>query len=183
MTAQTQSKLNGMCPSAAEARLGDTLNSLVATVNALVGGVANVITTAPTLVIKAGGGVLVKSSTAFSALVDGGKVSKAANTDMAALVGTLADTKFAAWAFYIGPSGTITTSSKTADQTTAALAIAALPATPENVAQIGYITVQNAQGSGTAFTGGTTALDATGITTTYYNAVAVDLTIPTLASR
>lgn len=117
--------------------------------------------------IKAGSSAVVKAVSAFSALAGGTLVTKAANTDMAALVGTLATAKSAAWAFYVDAAGTLTTSAKTADAANAAAAIALLPAPPSDKAMIGFITVDNATGSN--FVGGTTALDAASVTTTYYN--------------
>lgn len=119
------------------------------------------------LAIKAGGSAIVKAGTAFSALANGTLVIKAANTDMSALVGTLATAKAAAWAFYVDSAGTITTSAKTADVADAAAAIALLPSAPDGNAMIGFITVANATGSN--FVGGTTALDAVSVTTAYYN--------------
>lgn len=119
------------------------------------------------LAIKAGSSPTVKAGTAFSVLAGGTLVTVAASTDMAALVGTLATAKSAAWAFYIDAAGTITASAKTADAATAAAAVALLPAPPSDKAMIGFITVGNATGSD--FVGGTTALDAASVTTAYYN--------------
>lgn len=119
------------------------------------------------LVIKAGSSAIVKAGSAFAALAGGAVVVKAANTDMSALVGTLATAKSAVWAFYIDSAGVITTSAKTADANDAAAALALMPASPDNKAMIGFIVVANASGSN--FVGGTTALDAASITTTYYN--------------
>lgn len=119
------------------------------------------------LTIKAGSSAIVKAANAFAALANGTLVTKAADTDMAALVGTLATAKTAAWAFYVDSAGTLTTSAKTADAADAAAAIALLPAPPSNKAMIGFITVGNATGSN--FVGGTTALDAASVTVAYYS--------------
>ncbi len=123
------------------------------------------------LVIKAGSSAIVKAGTAFAAMFNGVPVVKAANTDMAALVGTLATAKTAIWAFYIDAAGTLTASAKTADAADVASALALFPATPATKALIGFITVVNA--SGAPFVGGTTALDAASVTTTYYSTVGV----------
>ena len=175
--------LNRAMPANKKAMLGTKLADLSVQLNLLRADLARVylqnqfILTAPTLVIKAGGGTVPKSSTAFSVLTAGVVQSKSANTDMSVLVGTLADTKTAAWAFEIDAAGTITTLSKTADVATPALAVAALAAVSANKVRIGYVVVTNA--SGDPFTGGTTALDATGITTTY---VSNSVTSPILAA-
>jgi hypothetical protein len=191
MGLKTQDRLNKASPAEHEAKLGDTINnlinkvnSLVTYVNALTTGSNNVITAAPTLVKKAGGSAIVKSSTAFSAFVDGGYVAKSADQDMSAIAGTIATNKSAAWAFYIGPTGTITTSTKTADVATDALALADVLAlaVPQNTAKIGHLIIGNAQAASASFTAGTTALDATGVTPTYASATAVDLSIPSLTT-
>jgi hypothetical protein len=178
--------LNKETPTLARLPLGTWLENLVTQYNALRADLTTIkttnayITTAATLAIKAASGVLVKSSGAFAAVVAGNVQAKAANTDMAELVGTLATAKFAAWAFEMDSAGTITTLSKTADQTTAAAAVAALAAVSANKVRIGYIVVANT--SGANFVGGTTALDATGIAVTYVNTAALSLTAEALDS-
>ncbi len=170
-------RLNGMCATAKGAQLGTLLNTMIAQINALRADVARLylqnawLLTAPTLGIKAAESPTVKSGSAFSALVGGVKVTKAADTDMSAIAGTLATAKSALWAFYIDSSGTISTSTKTADAADAAAALALKPATPINKVELGYLIVSNATGSN--FTGGTTALDLTGVTATYVNAAPV----------
>jgi hypothetical protein len=57
------------------------------------------------LVIKAGGSAIVKAGSALYALANGILVTKAANTDMAALVGTVTNAKFNLYAFYIDSAG------------------------------------------------------------------------------
>lgn len=155
--------LNKMAPAAKFAKLGDVVDDLITAVNSLCFGVI----TAATLVIKAGSSAVVKSSSAITVNVNSITVTKAANTDMAALVGTLATLKFAAWAFYVDTAGTMTTSAKTADSTSAAAAIALLPAVPSGKLQVGYIVVEN--GTAADFVGGTTPLDTALLVATYVN--------------
>jgi hypothetical protein len=155
--------LNKMAPAAKLTKLGDVINDLITAVNSLCFGVI----TAATLCIKAGGSAVVKSSTAIICRVNGLTVTKTADTDMAALVGTLATLKYAAWAFYVDSAGTMTTSAKTADSTSSAAAIALLPAVPAGKLQVGYIVVYN--GTAADFVGGTTALDAALLVVTYVN--------------
>lgn len=170
-------KIDRSSPVAKRAGLGTKLAELIAKVNALQADVAriyannNYIVTAPTLVIKAGNSPTVKSSSAISVVAGGVVQTKSANTDMSAIAGTLATAKFALWAFYIDAAGTITTSTKTSDVNTAALALAAKPTIPDNKIELGYIIVGNASGGN--FTAGTTALDATGITTTFVSSPAL----------
>lgn len=158
-------ELNRALPAAAHVQLGTLLAAIQADIAAL--GAAEQLRSAPTLAIKAGSSPTVKSSTSFSAVAAGVAQTKAANTDMAALVGTLATAKSALWAFYIDQDGTLTTSSKTTDAATNAAALKLKPAVPSSKVEIGYILVANASGSN--FVGGTTALDAAGITVTYVN--------------
>lgn len=106
------------------------------------------------LTIKAGGGVLVKAATAFYAMANGVLVTKAANTDMAALVGTVVNATFNVFCFYIDSAGTLTTVIGTAG---ASLALVKLPEPPQGKAMVGF-TVINPTGTGD-FVGGTTALD------------------------
>jgi len=176
--------LNRESPTLARLPLGDFLTSLITTINALRADVVTLkttnayLTTAPTLAIKAASGVLVKSTGAFAAMISGVAVAKSAATDMAALAGTLATAKSAAWAFEMDAAGTLTTLAKTADVATADLAVAALAAVSANKVRVGYIVVTNTSGSN--FVGGTTALDATGIAVTYVNTAALALTAAAL---
>lgn len=148
-------------------RLGTFLRETVDRFNELLGARQRAMLTNPGLVINAGSSPLAKAGSAFAAVAAGTLVRKPANTAMSALVGTLATAKSALWAFYIDASGTITTSAKTADAATHDAALALMPAVPSNVAMIGFIVVDNASGSN--FVGGTTALDAASVTTTYYS--------------
>lgn len=106
------------------------------------------------LVIKAGGSALVKAATAFYAVVGGVIVTKGANTDMAALSGTVLTTLFNVFVFYVDAAGTLTSSMGTAGATLAAVVP---PATPLTKAAIGMLIV-NPTGTG-SFVGGTTAID------------------------
>lgn len=91
------------------------------------------------------------------AMAAGTLVYKPAATEMSALAGTIANTKFGLWAFYVDSAGTITTSTKTADAATAAAAFALMPTVPANKTQIGAIIVVSSDAGG--FIGGTHALD------------------------
>lgn len=171
-----QEKLNKMTPAAFRAKLGDAVADLITAANALrtdlLAAIAELKTgiVIPTaLAIKAGGSAVVKSTAAFVARVDGTAVSKAANTDMSALAGVIATTKAAAWQFYMDDAGTITTSAKTADSDSAAVALSLLPATPAHKVNLGTVVITNNQGAAAAFTGGTTPLDTAGLTVAYTN--------------
>lgn len=155
--------LNNISPGARNARLGTLLVAMQQDIAALAASerlLANA-----GLVIKAGGSPTVKAANAFSVIAAGVVQTKTAATDMAALVGTLATAKAALWAFYIDSAGTLTSSTKTADAANANAALALKPAVPSGKVEIGYIIVANATGSN--FVGGTTALDAANVTTTY----------------
>jgi len=116
------------------------------------------------LAIKAGSSALAKSVNTITAFIDGVLVSKAA-ADMPALVGTIAAAKYGLFVFSVNASGTLTTTPGTL--TGAALANLVFPTIPDGDVVIGFIVVHN--GSASTFTGGTTALDAADITTTYVN--------------
>lgn len=116
------------------------------------------------LAIKAGSSALAKSVNVIKAMVNGVIVSKAAG-DMPALVGSIAASKKGLFVFSMDASGTLTTTPGTL--TAATLADIVFPTVPSGNVVIGFIIVEN--GSASAFTGGTTALDATDITTTYVN--------------
>jgi hypothetical protein len=116
------------------------------------------------LVIKAGGGVLVKAGSAFYAVANGVLVTKAANTDMAALAGTVTNAKFNVFCFFVDSAGTLTSAMGIEGATLAAVTF---PPTPAGKACIGFVVI-NPTGTGN-FVGGTTALDdATVVPTAAY---------------
>lgn len=117
------------------------------------------------LVIKAGGGVLVKvGATAWYGTADAKLVTIAAATDMAALVGTVTNALFNVYTFTVDSAGTQTTSMGTEAAT---LAGVKFPARNAEHAMIGFIII-NPTGTGN-FVGGTTALDdATVVPTAVY---------------
>lgn len=160
-------QLNRCMPVAQAVKLGILLEELITQVNSVRESIRTNIVLPATLAIKSGTSPTVKSTGQFVVRVDGTVVVKAANTDMSALVGTLATAKAALWAFYIDSAGTITTSTKTADADDDAAALLLKPAVPDGKVELGYIIVENATGSG--FVGGTTALDAEDVTVTYTN--------------
>lgn len=106
------------------------------------------------LVIKAGASALVKAGSAFYALANGVLVTKAANTDMAALSGTVTNAKFNVFCFYVDSAGTLTSQMGTEGAT---LAKVVFPEPPVGKAMIGFVVI-NPTGTGN-FVGGTTALD------------------------
>lgn len=169
--------LDHMAPAAHRVALGTKLADLSTQFNALRAAVDRIylkntfLITAPTITIKAASSPTAKMSTALRVLVAGSFQAKAANTDLTAISGNLADTKTALWAWYIDSSGTLSISTKTADVASAALALAAKPAVPDNKVEIGYAIIGNATGA--TFQGGTTALDATGLTVAFVSNPAV----------
>lgn len=130
--------------------------------------------TAPGLVIKAGASAIVKAGSAFHALLSDGKsgrlIAKAANTDMAALSGTVTNAKHNVYAFFIDKAGTLTSAMGVEAATLAAVTF---PPVPVGEACLGYVYI-NPTGTGN-FVGGTTALDDA---TVVPNAVYRDITGP-----
>lgn len=106
------------------------------------------------LAINGAGNAAAKAGSAFYSCVQGVLVTKAANTAMAALVGTVANAKFNVYCFFIDSAGNLTSSMGTAGST---LATIIWPSIPSNKAMIGFVIV-NPTGTG-GFVGGTTALD------------------------
>ena len=106
------------------------------------------------LAIKAGGSAIVKGGAAFYATVNGRLVTKAINTDMAALVGTVTNAKFNVFAFFIDSAGTLTT---VMGGEGATLGAVTFPQFQQGKASIGFILV-NPTGTGN-FVGGSTPLD------------------------
>lgn len=122
----------------------------------------------PGLVIKAGGGVLAKAGSAFHTLLSDGKVGrivpKAANTDMAALVGTVVNATHNVFAFFMDNAGNLTSAMGVAG---ASLAAVTFPPVPDGKACLGYVHI-NPTGTGN-FVGNTTPLDdATVVPNTVY---------------
>jgi hypothetical protein len=110
--------------------------------------------TSAVLAIKAGSSALVKSTEPFTALVGNVIVTKADNTDMAALSGTVAADLFNIYVFYVDSAGTLTSAMGTAGATYAAVIP---PVTPVDKTAIGAVLI-NPTGTGD-FVGGTSALD------------------------
>lgn len=107
------------------------------------------------LAIKTGGSAIVKTgAAAYYGVANGVLVTKAAATDMPALVGTVANATFNAFAFFVDAAGTVTVALGTAGATLAAMK---LPPIPVQKAMLGFVII-NPTGTGD-FTGGTTALD------------------------
>ena len=98
--------------------------------------------------------VTVQAHTAFYAMATGALVTKAADTDMAALSGSVTNAKFNVFCFYIDSAGTLTSAMGTEG---ASLAAVVFPATPAHKALIGFVVI-NPTGTGN-FVGGTTQLD------------------------
>ncbi len=108
----------------------------------------------PGLVIKTSGSAIVKAGSHFTAIAGNTLVSKAANTDMAALVGTVTNGKFNIYVFYVNAAGTLSSAMGTEGATLAAVIP---PVTPTNAVAIGHVII-NPTGTGN-FVGGTTPLD------------------------
>jgi hypothetical protein len=109
----------------------------------------------PGLAIKTGGSPLAMAATAFRAVANGVLRSVNANTDMAALSGTVTNATFNVYCFYIDSAGTLTTAIGSAGAT---LAQVKLPNQPIGKAMVGFVII-NPTGTGD-FVGGTTALDS-----------------------
>lgn len=122
--------------------------------NALADRLSSQTLTSAGLAIKAGGSAIVKAGSVVYALANGIPVTKAANTDMAALSGTVTNAKFNVFAFYIDSAGTLTS---VMGAEGAALANVKFPPTPQGKAMLGFVLI-NPTGTG-GFVGGTTALD------------------------
>lgn len=122
----------------------------------------------PALAIKAGGSAIVKAGSQFHASVLGKLVRVAANTDQAALVGTVTNAKFNVFCFFLDVAGTGTSAMGGEASTIGGVQ---WPALPQGKALIGFLIV-NPTGTGN-FVGGTTALDDA---TVVPNAVYVNVT-------
>jgi hypothetical protein len=129
-------------------------NNLLPIINALGDRYSTQCLTSPGLAIKAALSVTVKAGSAFYYSVKGKLGTKAANTDMAALSGTVTNAKFNVFAFFVDDGGTLTSAMGTEGATLAAVVF---PPIPENKACIGFVII-NPTGTGN-FVGGTTTLD------------------------
>jgi hypothetical protein len=118
------------------------------------------------LVIKGAGNTLAKTGAAASKyFADGVYGSIAAATDMPALVGTVTNTKFNVFCFFVDRAGTITSAMGTEGATRSAVVFPQFTALK---ALIGFIEI-NPTGTGN-FVGGTTALDdATVVPNAFFN--------------
>lgn len=132
--------------------------------------IANVSLSSAGLVIKAGGGVLVKAGTLSSVMANGVLVSIPANTDMPALVGTVATATYNVFVFSVNSAGVFTTQMGTAGATLGAVVF---PVIPVGNTIIGFVVI-HPTGTG-SFVGGTTALDDA---TVVPNAVYTNTTYP-----
>lgn len=107
------------------------------------------------LAIKAGGSAIVKTgASAYYAVAGGILVTKAAATDMAALVGTVTADAFNVYCFFCNSAGTLSSQMGTEGATLAAVKF---PPIPEGSALLGFLVI-NPTGTGD-FVGGTTPLD------------------------
>lgn len=88
------------------------------------------------LAIKASGGILVKAATLCKAIVNGRLVSIAANTDCAALSGTVAAGKINVFCFFVDKAGTLTTAMGVEGATLGAVKF---PPLPKKKAMVGFI--------------------------------------------
>ena len=110
--------------------------------------------TSGALAIKTGGSALAKVGTLCYGINKGKPFSIAANTDMAALSGTVVNATFNVYVFDRDSAGTLTSAMGTAGATLAAVSF---PARVQGKTRIGYVII-NPTGTGD-FVGGTTALD------------------------
>lgn len=106
------------------------------------------------LVINGAGNTAAKIGSVIYALCNGVLVTKAANTVMAALSGTVTNAKFNVFCFFLDSGGNLTTVMGTEG---ASLATIVFPQTPVGQACIGFVII-NPTGTG-PFVGGTTTLD------------------------
>lgn len=97
---------------------------------------------------------LAQTHVALYGVANGKLVTKAIDTDMAALVGTIANAAYNVYAFFIDSASVLTSAMGIAGATLAAVVF---PTIPQGKAMIGYVII-NPTGTG-GFVGGTTALD------------------------
>lgn len=132
-------------------------------INALADRLSSQMHSSAGLVIKAALGVLAKAGSACYGTANGKPFTIAANTDMASLVGTVAQNTHNVYAFYVDQDGTLTTLMGTGHAT---LSQVKFPQTPVGKTIIGYIKVNPTAAD---FIGGTTALDAASTNVLYVN--------------
>lgn len=106
------------------------------------------------LAIKGAGQALAKAGSLVYATASGRLVKIAANTDMAALAGTVNNAKFNVFAFFVDSAGTLTSAMGVEG---ASLAAVKFPDAPPGKAMLGFVVI-NPTGTGN-FVGGTTPLD------------------------
>lgn len=123
-------------------------------INAMGDRLSSQLLTSGALAIKAGGSAIVKAGSALVASANGSLVTKTANTDMAALSGTVTNARFNVFAFYIDSGGNLTSAMGLEATTLAGVDFNPIP---QGKAMIGFIIV-NPTGTGN-FVGGTTPLD------------------------
>ncbi len=110
--------------------------------------------TSGALAINGAGNTAAKVGSAWYGVVKGNPLTKAANTAMAALSGTVVNATFNVFCFYVDAGGTLTTLMGTAGATLGAVVF---PQPPVGKTMIGFVII-NPTGTGN-FVGGTTALD------------------------
>lgn len=122
------------------------------------------------LAIKTAGSALVKAGNITYAIAQGKLQKIAANTDMAALSGTVTNAKFNVFAFFIDSAGNLSSAMGTEATTLGGVVV---PPPPVGAATIGYAII-NPTGTGN-FVGGTTPIDDA---TVVPNAAYINLTGP-----
>jgi hypothetical protein len=108
----------------------------------------------PGLAIKSGGSAIVKAGSQFHASIQGKLVRVAANTDQAALAGTVTNAKFNVFCFFLDVAGTGTSVMGGEASTIGGVQ---WPAIPQGKSLTGFVII-NPTGTGN-FVGGTTPLD------------------------
>jgi hypothetical protein len=123
---------------------------------------ANELLNSPGLAIKAGASPTVKAANGYFAYFEGTTVFKAAS-DMPALSGTIANTNKGLVVFTLKSDGTLT--ARKGGYDVASYAALVWPTVPDGEIPLGAVIIEN--GTGSTFTGGTTALDTASLTVTY----------------
>ena len=141
----------------------------------------NIVLSSPGLAIHGASSALAKTTNSVGMKIDGQIYAAVAAGDLTAFTtaNNVADTYTNCITISVKPAGTyvytmgtaILTATITSNATGSIFPEANLASVPAGQALVGYIIIKNAIGSGTAFVGGTTNLDATGVTVTYINAI------------